>query len=374
MMRKEAEVRRALGVTVFLLLAFSIQAAHAGGPPFPRPPADDYDLLVDQVELLPGVTSDIHVRVFVNDERPRFGKTVFAIAGWTHTAATWDQYAEALFIHPYRGVRTSRVVAINLPGHGLSTLPTNMPFGYLLLDDYVTAILGALDGLREHGIYPQEVIGHSQGGLLVQMLQERLVDSDSSLFDEYGILRAVLLGPEPPAGIDWQMIAPGGPGDQILETLLVPEDPVLGPHFVTPAEVWQSLWFSNPDYVVSPDAPTAEQIINRGYLAPAPLFGSMQLAGKEIEGLPYFPRPEVSPGIFGLQSGTLLHVVSYADDTVVLPSEVEEVFDHLICCSWWSRYTLVEAEGGVHDRVHDLHISNPAVIIEAMSEHGWFVW
>jgi hypothetical protein len=53
---------------------------------------------------------------------------------------------------------------------------------------------------------------------------------------------------------------------------------------------------------------------------------------------------------------------------------VEQVFDHLIGSPVLSRYTLVEAEGEVHDRVHGLPMSNPAVIIEAMSEDGWFVW
>jgi pimeloyl-ACP methyl ester carboxylesterase len=363
-------VRRVLGVALVLMVLLSVQAAYAGGPPFPVPPTGDYDLFFDQVELRPGVTSDIHVKVFANDKRPRFGKTVFAIPGWCHSAATWDQYVEALFAHPFKGPTTSRVVAINLPGHGESTLSPETSFGELLLDDYVTAILATLDCLQDDGIYPSEIIGHSRGGLLIQMLQERLVQSGSSLFQEYGISRAVLLAPGLPAPLEWHFV---DLGEQLAQFLVTegPEYDRLGFHFDVPAWMWPFVFFINMEDPPSPspDAPTPEQIEARGYRAPGPLFAAMQMVGDTP-----FPRPEVSPGIFGLQSGTLLHVVTYADDSAVFPSEGTALFDHLVCCPWWSRNTVVEAEGEVHDRVHDLHISNPSVVIEAMSENGWFVW
>ena len=109
-------MRRALGVTACLMLAlvFLAQTAQAG--------AGDYDLLLKNVKLRPGVKCDIHLKVFVNDEQPRFGKTVFAVPGWVHTAQSWDEYAEALFSHPFKGVTTSQVVAIDLPGRGLSSI------------------------------------------------------------------------------------------------------------------------------------------------------------------------------------------------------------------------------------------------------------
>jgi len=363
-------MRRALGLAVFLVLVlvFLAQAAHAG--------AGDYDLLLDKVKLRPGVKCDIHLKVFVNDEQPRCGKTVFAVPDWMHTAQSWDQYVEALFTHPYGGVGTSRVVAIDLPGHGQSSLPTRIPFGELLTDDYVTAIVAALDALQAHGICPQEIIGAGMGATEIMMLQERLVGNGSSLFGEYGIVRAVMFAPGPPAGIDWHIIT-DGTGQLMNDWFLQPEDPVLGRYHYIPAEMWGMVFFANPLYEVSPDAPSPAEIDARGYRAIGPLFVGMQMTGWTgfvYEGQPYIPRPEVSPGIFGLQSGTLLHVVAFEDDSWEYPSEVEQVFDHLICCPWWSRYTLVEAEGEVYDRVHGLYISNPSVIIEAMSEHGWFLW
>ena len=381
-------MRRVLGVAVVLTVLLSVQATYAGGPPFPVPPTGDYDLFLDKVKLRPGVKCDIHVKVFVNDQHPgmgkkgSIGKTVFAIPGWVHSAQSWDKYAEALFTHPFKGVRTSQVVAINLPGRGLSTPPTKISFGELLMDDNVTAILAALDRLPAHGIRPQEIIGFSQGGLLVQMVQQRLVDSGSSLFEEYGIFRAVLLGTGAGAPVDQGCTC--GPGDacwMYFTDLFVTQGPKydeLGLHWDIPAELHPEWFYSNWYWEVHLGTLTTEEL--ESYRAPGPLFDSMQSVGykgyiPDYPGVqPYFPVPEISPGIFGLQSGTLLHVVGFEDDTVCPASFGEAVFDHVIGCPWWSRYTLVEAENDVHDRVHGLPMSNPSVIIEAMSEHGWFVW
>ncbi|UCC68022.1 MAG: hypothetical protein JSV79_13080 [Armatimonadota bacterium] len=369
-------MRRAFGVTVVLMLLLSVQAAYAGGPPFPTPPADDYDLFFDQVELRPGVTIDIHVKVFVNDQQPRppFGKTVFAIPGGGHTAQSWDQYAEALFTHPFKGPATARLVALDPPGRGHSTGLTGIYFSELMVDDDVTAILATLDRLQGHGIYPSEIIGQCSGALQVQMAQERLVESGSSLFQEYGISRAVLLSPAIPAPIAWHWIDFAEP---FLPFRVSDEE--LSWHFNVPAEAYLAYFFTNFHGQLSPDAPSPAEFDARGYRALWPVFWVWQIFGETspMPGYPEqppIPRPEVSPGIFGLQSGTLLHTVSYVDDVLVFPFQSTELFDYLVDCPWWSRNTVVQAEGGVNDRIHDLHISNPSVIIEAMSEEGWFLW
>lgn len=370
-------MRRVLGVTACLMLALVllVQAAHAG--------ADDYGLFLEDVELRPGVTSDIHLKVFVNDQHPgmgksrSIGKTVFAIPGWMHTAASWDQYAEALFAHPSKGVPTSRLVAIDLPGRGLSSPPDGIRLGELLLDDHVTAILATLDGLRGYGIYPQEIIGFSQGGALIQMVQQRLLDGGSSLSDEYGILGAVLLATGSLAPIDEGCDCASVPGKFCPLVAFLQTDSELGRYYDIPAWVHPYVFYLNWDEEPQMGTLTWEEIDSRGYRAPGPLFAAMQMVGYTgylYDGQPYFPVPEVSPGIFGLQSGTLLHVVGFEDDTMCPASECEEVFDYLIGSPVLSRYTLVEAEDGVHDRVHMLPVTNPSVIIEAMSAHGWFVW
>jgi len=274
-------------------------------------------------------------------------------------------------------VPTSRLVAIDLSGRGLSSLPDGIRLGELLLDDHVTAILAALDGLRGYGIYPQEIIGFSQGGALIQMVQQRLLDGGSSLSHEYGILGAVLLAPGSLAPIDEGCDCASVPGKFCPLVAFLQTDSELGRYYDIPAYVHPYVFYLNWDEEPQMGTLTWEEIDSRGYRAPGPLFAAMQMVGYTgylYDGQPYFPVPEVSPGIFGLQSGTLLHVVGFEDDTMCPASECEEVFDYLIGSPVLSRYTLVEAEDGVHDRVHMLPVTNPSVIIEAMSAHGWFVW
>jgi triacylglycerol esterase/lipase EstA (alpha/beta hydrolase family) len=71
-------------------------------------------------------------------------------------------------------------------------------FGELVLDDYVTALLAVLESLFESGLAPVTLVGHSQGGLLIQMAQQVLVSRGSSLWQAAGISRSPAAGPESP--------------------------------------------------------------------------------------------------------------------------------------------------------------------------------
>ena len=359
-------MRRVLGVTLVLMVLLSVQAAYAG--------PSDYDLFFDKVKLRPGLKCDIHVKVFVNEENPLLGETVFAVPGGGYTAQSWDEYAEALFADPHTRTQVSQVVALDLPGRGYSTELIGIPFGEVLVDDDAAAILAALDCLHASGIYPSEILGQCSGALEIQMAQERLLEGGSSLFQEYGISRAVLLSPSLPAAIGWHMedAAHG------FVWFLV-SDAELGWHFNIPPEIYLGLFFSNLWGELSPDAPTAEEIDARGYRALWPLFWALQIFGETdltaYPEQPFFPRPEVSPGIFGLQSGTLLHVVSYVDDPIILASQATELFGYLVGDdTLLSTNTVIDARDHVHDRVHNLHISNPSVIIKAMRKSGALVW
>jgi pimeloyl-ACP methyl ester carboxylesterase len=358
-------VRRVLGVTLVVMVLLSVQAAYAG--------SSDYDLFFDRVKLRPGLKCDIHMKVFVNEDNPVLGETVLAVPGGGYTAQSWDEYAEALFADPHTRTQVSQVVALDLPGRGYSQGLIGIPFGEVLVDDDAAAILAALDCLRGEGIYPGEILGQCSGALEIQMAQERLVQGGSSLFQEYGISRAVLLSPSLPAAIWWHMedAAHG------FVWFLV-SDSELGWHFNIPAEMYLALFFSNLSGELSPDAPAAEEIDARGYRSLWPLFWALQIFGETdltaYPEQPFFLRPEVSPGIFGLQSGTVLHVVSYVDDPIVLASQATELFGYLVGDPSLSTNTVIDARDHVHDRVHNLHISNPSVIIKAMRKSGALVW
>ncbi|MEM7677998.1 MAG: SDR family NAD(P)-dependent oxidoreductase, partial [Myxococcota bacterium] len=128
-------------------------------------------LMIQNAELRPGVVADIHVAVMGDVDE---GDCQVAIHGGPYTAETWRPYAEAL------GPEAC-VLAIDHPGHGLSTVPTGIVFGDLLLDDYVTTAVIVLDALADLDIEPETILGHSLGGTVVQMLQQRLVEAAEML-------------------------------------------------------------------------------------------------------------------------------------------------------------------------------------------------
>lgn len=67
----------------------------------------------------------------------------------------------------------------------------------------MTALLATLDGLRGEGIRVRTLIGHSQGGLLIQMAQQRLIDEGSDLRQRFRIRKAILLASVGSAEIPW---------------------------------------------------------------------------------------------------------------------------------------------------------------------------
>src|SRR5918996_3020962 len=155
-----------------LFVAFAPALAHA------LPPGGtDTDIVLSEVPLRPGVTADIHLKVFVNAAQPCLGRTILAVPGFAHTAETFGPLAEAIFASTPHGQYACRIVAIDFPGHGDSSLPSaGLPFGFLSLSDYVSVVLATLERLPSYGLHPRTLLAHSQGGLVVQMAQQRLKD------------------------------------------------------------------------------------------------------------------------------------------------------------------------------------------------------
>ena len=78
-----------------------------------------------QIQLNVAVTGGIApvtLSVRENSQAP-FGSTVLAVHGFTETAKMWDPLASALFAHPVAKHLVKRVIAVDLPGHGLSPIP-----------------------------------------------------------------------------------------------------------------------------------------------------------------------------------------------------------------------------------------------------------
>ena len=106
--------------------------------------------------------------------------TFLLVHGAWHSAMHWDAVAAIL------AGRGCRVLAIDLPGHGLkakfpeaylrqdlAALATEpSPLKDVTLDDYVAAVVTAARGLAQYG--PVTVVGHSLGGLAITRAAEAI--------------------------------------------------------------------------------------------------------------------------------------------------------------------------------------------------------
>lgn len=347
------------GVAI-LMAAFLAAACDADGPVAPDPSAalgpasevvSDRDLVLEDLEFRPGVTADVHLRLFVNESFPCRGRprTALAVHGVNHTAATWEELAEAFF----RGAREEqlcRVAALDLPGHGESGIPdpSLLPFGEMLIQDNVGTVRGVLDRLAEQGFMPRILLGHSQGTLTLQLLQETLRRSGTTLAEAHGVTDVVFFGTVGPRE------APNAfpPNVDDLIASLVTTTPERGTFVGTSPSVFQELWFSNLSGELSSRAPSLETIAEEGLDSPGPLFGILQTVGSGG-----FQRPSVTSGVFAPASGTRLQVVDFADDPFSPTPDAARVYEHLTADA--SRSGFVSLTDPANEAVHDYTITHP---------------
>ncbi|MGE5894974.1 MAG: alpha/beta fold hydrolase [bacterium] len=316
----------------------------------------DFDITMKDVMLRPGVSVDVHLKVYVNEPHPCYGKIVFAVHGLAHTSATWEPFAEEVFKENPTGRKVCQIVAVDLPSRGGTTLPTGMLFGDLTLGDHVTVLQTVLKRLPAIGIRPDAILGHSQGGLLIQMTQQALRDMGTDLRQAFNVKNVVLLAPVGPRELPWYF-ADSGTAAAVIGGF-VAFDPALGLHISIPDAVWPYVFFTNFSGMLVPGAPTPAEVAAKGYNAPEPLFASLELAG-----LPPFTRPSVDPGIFTLDSGAVLQVVGYQNDVFVLVPEAMMLYQYLTGDSTNAGFVAVPGDYAVHDT----HVSAPRTLLDAIA-------
>jgi pimeloyl-ACP methyl ester carboxylesterase len=364
-------MKRIVAMLVLLLIVAVTPAA-----------ADDdffsYDLVFPEVELRPGVTADIDVLVLQNsDRRCRNGhkghrsKSIIALHGLANTANTWKPLANELFSDNPIGKEVCSILAINLPGRGYSSLPegeADLSFGELTLNDHTQAVIGTLERVRQAGFHPETIMAHSQGGLIVQMVQQALLTDGSSLRAEFGIKKVLLLASIAPAGVLWEYSASGEGAEAVSQFLCFPGlegcDAELGLHVAIPDWAWPYLFFAYQDtesIAVTDNIPMADVVRKKGYNSPEPLFASLQLLGLSLPDLPPFVRPMVNPGIFH-KTGTRLACVAMSQDSFQSEGEPEALYEHLTNDSSLKRFAVVASD----DAVHSMYISNPQGLLEAL--------
>lgn len=326
--------------TLMLVVLGALLLGASGAAQAASPSAGDW--VLEGVALRPGVSADLHVRVIDNPRVGDGGEVVLAVHGFGHTAETWGDAAAWLLSDLPSGTRASRLVLLDLPGHGGSPAPSGVLFGTLGVGDYVAALEGTLEALARAGVRPTTLVGHSMGALVITLLQERLVAGGTSLRERHGVRAAVLVAPALPREVPWAFAESEG----TIVTLgrLVVIDPARGPVARMSPAVWQALFFTDPMGIVAPDAPSEAVIASSGYMADEPLAAALEMLG-----LAGGPRPSVRAGCFGPEGGTRLTVLAMSRDALMQPGELRALYAHLRGDDGGAGFVLVAGAQAVHD-------------------------
>ncbi len=313
------------------------------------------DVFLDGVELRPGVTANIHLRILSNPRGDRGRRAIVAVHGASSTASSLVALGETVLASSNDkdgGERVGRYIAVDLPGHGESPPPVGALFGELSLADYVAALLGTLDRLKSREIETTTLIGHSMGGAVVLLTQQSLVSRGSSLKDAYGVKHVVGLAPAAwPPGVPCALRDNPGFGASLAPFQVV--SPVLGPALEVTPEAYLGLAWSRPDGSFASNAPPPAEVAARGWVAPESLTA--------VGGVIGVPTP-LDTGIFGSHLGTRFDMVSFQNDTLVPAAENEVLYRHLTGESPEGVWMRVDGANAVHG----LPISDPAGMLAAL--------
>jgi pimeloyl-ACP methyl ester carboxylesterase len=324
------------------------------------------DLTVESVKFTVSLrgTGQVAINATVyRNPRARSGANVLAVHGLSETGFTYRPLAETIFSDRRLSSRVKNVIGIDMPGHGDSGFPTNLPggarFGELTIDDNVSVIVQSLDILRQKRLAPRILIGHSMGGLEVQATQQALLNQGSSLA-RHGVFGVVLLAPVPPHAQQWNQPVTGD-----LSPFIV-TDPALGSYLLVPPPVFIAQAFGTLSGTIALNAPTPAEVAAERYVGPEPLTTVFQLVEATVP-LPdgstvTLQRPTVNAGAFSFRNGTLASVVSFSQDFLVPAGDLDDLYAHLTGDTRGLFYKPVTAD----DAVHAMYISNPEGMLDAI--------
>jgi pimeloyl-ACP methyl ester carboxylesterase len=331
-----------------LPLLFALVAAGAGRWAHATEPVD---VTLPGVVLRPGVTADVHYAVYAEKEAC-LGSVVLAVHGVAHSAASWGPFAETVLREGLGGRQVCKLIAVDLPGHGASGLPVGGPkFGSLRLQDYVAVVRASLEQLPALGLQPDTLLGHSQGGLLIQLTQKTLLAGGTSL-QALGIGQAILLSSVGPRQVPWEFVDSGAALPILIRFVRVSR--TLGLHVSIPDAAWPSVFFLDLTGAVV-GAPAPADVAR--YNSRESLTSSLQLIGFG------FPRPSVQPGLFSPAQGTGLTVVALENDTIIRPHENTLLFEHLTGQPAGGAVIVVAGPTAVHD----MHVADPGALVAAIA-------
>ncbi len=320
--------------------------------------AADEDLYFDVTVRGTG-SAKIHAGVYKNPHPYHGVLTVLAIHGLTEVGSMYEPLAQAIFADPVMKHVVKRIIAIDMPGHGLSgfpTLPSPLKFGDLLINDNIGVLLQVIVQLREQGKGPQVVIGHSMGGLAIQGAQEYLLNQGAS-FAKLGVYSAVLMAAVPAYGAQWTQYPTG-------TTTTFTDHPVLGSILYTPvAYCGVTGGFTTLAGTLVPGTPSGATCTANGWMGIEPQYTVYQLVGAlSAYGI---NRPAARQNAFALKNGTALTVIGFSQDILAPIVDQPGLYTYLTGIPGDHRLSLYRAVI-TDDAVHSMFVSNPTGLLHAL--------
>lgn len=310
----------------------------------------------------------IHAGIYNNPNARKGTVTVLALHGLTEVGSMYEPLAKAIFADATLRNVVKRVVAIDLPAHGLSgapVLPSPLTFGDLLIEDNVSVLIQSISYLRSIGKGPQVVIGHSMGGLALQAAQEALLLKKSSL-SRMGVRSAILMAAVPARGTTWTRY----PGADV--SAYIGPDANLGVIFNMPvAYCGFSGGFNTLSGAVIATAPTPEICIANGWMGPEPIAALTELTGTACQGNPDdaastgLCRPVARAKAFAPKNGTALAVLAFSQDVLAPIVDQAKLYTYLTGLKSDTRGSLYRPVVSA-DAVHSMFVSNPAGMMSAI--------
>jgi pimeloyl-ACP methyl ester carboxylesterase len=299
----------------------------------------------------------IHADVF-NNPANCGALTIMAVHGFTERGSMWEPLSSAIFADGALGLAVKRIIAIDMPAHGGSgvpSLPSPLLFGDLLIEDNVSVVIQSIDALKAMGKGAQIVMGHSMGGLEVQASQEALLAQNSSLA-KHGVFGAILVDAVPARGTQWtQLVTPD-------VTQFIVNDPTLGTIVNVPAAIEPFAGgFTTLSGSIAPNTPTPATFTANNWVGPEPITTAAELIGTSA---PLW-RPAVRQNAFCLANATVLTVIAGSQDVLTPIVDQGILYTYLtgLPSTGLTLYRPVIAD----DAVHSLYISNPTELLAALS-------
>jgi len=283
-----------------------------------------------KVKLRNNVFVEMGATVISKSHSPK-KNSILVLNGTAQTAKTFTALAQSVLASD---ADVSRMILLDYPAHGNSGIPTGggIKFGDLTMDDYVTALLGSLDKLKDLHLDPNALMGHSLGAEIIQMAQTRLASHGDSLRHDYKIKAAIFLVPDIARPLQWAAIDAGAADP--LAAAFVRNDATLGSIFdllTTPGgpETWLGLFYGDRAGVIAPGAPTPAQAISNGWISFDSGTMVKQLIGlPDSPGGPRKPRPTIGANIFAPSHGTIVGLAALEQDGLyVFPDEHRAVYE-----------------------------------------------